>query len=172
MFLQPFTALHPGGHRRCFYVDGGRSSTLNSGTSWIPDGDQWSLLPEIPAAPRRGPAIDVSNFGGGRYRTYRQHPPGGPPSTSSTSMVAAARHAGSTPQGACHRHFELRWWPLPNMPGAPHRGSAIDVSNFGGGRCRPCRQHPPGGLPSTSSTSVVAAVGHTASNPRGPPSTS
>jgi hypothetical protein len=40
---------------------------------------------------------------------------------SSTSVVAAIGHATSTPQG-----------------------SAIDVFNFDGGRCRTCRQHPQG----------------------------
>jgi hypothetical protein len=68
------------------------------------------------------------------------------------------------------------------------RGPAIDVFNFSGGRCRtlprstprgppsttstsvvaavgPCRQHPPGGPPSTSSTSVVAAVEPCFQNP-------
>jgi hypothetical protein len=47
----------------------------------------------------RGPAIDVSNSGGGRYRACRQHSPGGPPSTSPTPVVAAARPAASTPPG-------------------------------------------------------------------------
>jgi hypothetical protein len=92
----------------------------------------------------RGPAIDVSNFSGGRCRTCRQHPPGGR-----------------------HRRLQLRWWPLPDMPTAPSRGPAIDVSNFGGGCCRTCRQHPPGGPPSTSSTSMVAAVRHASSTPQG-----
>jgi hypothetical protein len=44
---------------------------------------------------------------------------GGPPSMSSTPMVAAAGPADSTPQGP-----------------------TIDVFNFGGGRYRTCRQHP------------------------------
>jgi hypothetical protein len=30
----------------------------------------------MPPAPRRGPAIDVFSFSGGRCRTYRQHLPG------------------------------------------------------------------------------------------------
>jgi hypothetical protein len=45
----------------------------------------------------REPAIDVSNSGGGRCRTYRQQHPGGPPSTSLTPVVAAVRPAASTP---------------------------------------------------------------------------
>jgi hypothetical protein len=64
----------------------------------------------------KGAAIDVFfNFGGGRYRTHRQHPPRGPQSTSSSTLVvAAARPVGSTP-----------------------KGPAIDVFfNFGGGRYR------------------------------------
>jgi hypothetical protein len=94
---------------------------------------------------------------------------------------------------AHHRHLQLQWWPLLDLPPATHRGPAIDVFNFGGGRCRTClppatprgstidissfggghcrtcRQHPPppGGSPSTSSTSMVAAAGHAASTPRG-----
>jgi hypothetical protein len=194
-----------------FYVDSGHSQTFNSGTSWIPDGDRWWPLPEIPAAPR-GPAIDISNFGGDRCRTCRQHPPEGPPSTSPTSVVAAARPAASTsqgahrrclqlrwwplldlppappggppsmfstlvvaavgpaastPQGACHRRLQLRWWPLSDLPLAPPRGPAIDVSNFGGGRYRTCRQQLPGGQPLTSPTfGPLAPAPH-----RGPPST-
>jgi hypothetical protein len=47
----------------------------------------------------RGPAIDIFNFGGGRYRTCRQHLP-----------------------GACHRRLQLRWWPLLDLPPATPRG--------------------------------------------------
>jgi hypothetical protein len=82
----------------------------------------------------QGPAIDVSNFVGGRCRTCRQHPPGGPPSTSSTLVVVAAGPAASTPQGARHRRLQLQWWLLPDLPQAPPKGPAIDVSNSGGGR--------------------------------------
>jgi hypothetical protein len=107
-----------------------------------------------------------------------------------TPVVATARPVASTTQGAHHRCFQLRWWPLLDLPPAPPRGPAIDVSNFGGGRCRTCRQHPEGAchrhlqlrwsplsdLPpapprspqSTSPTSVVATAGPTASTPRGP----
>jgi hypothetical protein len=118
------------------------------------------------AAPPRGAAIDVFNFGGERSQRYRQHPPGGLPSTSSTSVMAAVGPVGSTP-----------------------KGSAIDVFNFGSGRCRRYRQHPlgacnrrlqlwwwplpkippapPGDLPSTFSTSVLAAAGPAVSTPQG-----
>jgi hypothetical protein len=58
---------------------------------------RWWPLPDLPPAPPRGPVINVFNFGGGRYQTYRQHPPGGPPSTSPTPLVAAARPVDSTP---------------------------------------------------------------------------
>jgi hypothetical protein len=82
----------------------------------------WWPLPDLPPAPPGGPAIDVSNSGGGRCRTCRQHP-----------------------QGVCHLRLQLRWWPLLDMPLAPTRGPAIDVSDLSGGRCRPCHQHPLGG---------------------------
>jgi hypothetical protein len=75
----------------------------------------------LPPAPPRGPAIDVFNFGGGRYQTYRQHPQGACRRRLLALMVAAAGSAASTP-----------------------RGAAIDVFNFGGGRCRACCQHPRG----------------------------
>jgi hypothetical protein len=52
------------------------------------------------ASTPRGAAIDVSNSGGGRCRTYHQHRPGGPPSTSPTLGVATARPADSSPQGS------------------------------------------------------------------------
>jgi hypothetical protein len=148
-----------------FYVNSGRSWTFSSGTSWISDGDQWWPLPEIQAAPPRGPTIDISNFGGARCWTCRQHPqeahrrhlqhrwwplpdlppvpPGGPSSRSSTSVVADVRPAASTPLGAHHRRLQLRWWLLPDLPSAP----------------------PPRRAPSTSPTSVVVAAGPTASTP-------
>jgi hypothetical protein len=58
-----------------------------------------------PDSPPRGLFIDASfNFGGGRCRSSRQHPLGGPPSTSpSTLVVAAAGDTDSTAQGANHR---------------------------------------------------------------------
>jgi hypothetical protein len=115
----------------------------------------------------RGSTIDIFNFSRGRCRTYRQHPLGGPPSTSPTSEVAAAGPAASTPQGAHHRHLQLWWWLLPDMPPAPSKGPAIDIFNFNGGHSWTCRQHPLGGPPSTSSTSVVAATGPAASTPQG-----
>jgi hypothetical protein len=121
----------------------------------------------MPPAPPRGPAIDVSNSDGDRCRTYRQHPLGGPPSTSLTPMVAAAEPAASTPQGACHRRLKFRWWPLPDLPPAPRKGPTINVSNSDDGRCRTCCQNPPGGPPSMSPTSVVAVVGPAASTPQG-----
>jgi hypothetical protein len=87
----------------------------------------------------RGPAIDVFNFGGGRYRTCQQHLPGGLPSMSPTPVVAATGPAASNPQGARHRRLQLRWWLLLNLPPAPPRGPAIDVFNFDGGHCQTCR---------------------------------
>jgi hypothetical protein len=129
-------------------IDGGRSWIFNSGSP-------------------KGVAIDVFNFGGGRCQTYRQHPVGAPPSTSSTSVVATVGPTDSTPQGVRHRRLQLWWWPLSDMPPAPLRGPAIDVFNFSGGRCRIYSQHPLGSPPSMSSTLVVAAVGSAASTPHG-----
>jgi hypothetical protein len=43
----------------------------------------------------QGPDIEVFNFGGGRCRTCCEHPPGGPLLTSSTLMVAAVGPANS-----------------------------------------------------------------------------
>jgi hypothetical protein len=125
-----------------------------------------------PVAPPRGPAIDILfNLGGGRYRTRWQCPPGGPLSTSSSTLVvAAAGPIGSTPLWAHHRRpLQPRWWPLPDPPTAPLRVSAIDVLfNLGGGHCRTHRQHPPGGPPSTSSsTLMVATAGPADSAPLG-----
>jgi hypothetical protein len=88
----------------------------------------------------RGPAVDVSNSGGGHCQKSRQQPPGGLPSMSSPSVV-------------------------PDLPPAPPRGPAIVVFNSSGDRCRTYRQHPPGGPPSTSLTPVVAAAGPATSTP-------
>jgi hypothetical protein len=49
----------------------------------------------------------------------------------------------------------------------PLGGPAIDASNSSGGRCRTCRQHLPGAPPLTSPTLVVAAIGPAASTPHG-----
>jgi hypothetical protein len=114
-----------------------------------------------------GPTIDNSSFDGGRCRTCRQHPRGGPPSMSSPSEVAATEPAASTPrgpainissfgggryrtcrqhpQGARHRRLQLWWWPLSGLPIATPRGPTIDVFNIGGGCCWTCHQHPLGG---------------------------
>jgi hypothetical protein len=120
-----------------------------------------------------GPAIDVLfNLDGGRYRTHRQRPPGGPPSmsystsvvaatgptgsaplgvppstSSSTSVVATTGPVGSAPQGARHRRLlQPWWWWLPDPPTAP-----------------------PGGPPSTSfSNSMVDVARPTDSTSRGP----
>jgi hypothetical protein len=94
--------------------------------------------------------------------------PQGPPSTSPPSVVVTARPTASSPQGARRRRLQLRWWPLPNLPTATPRGPTIDISNSGGGRYRTCRQHPPGGPPSTSPTLVVATAGLPTATPRGP----
>jgi hypothetical protein len=54
---------------------------------------------------------------------------------SSPSLVAAAGNTDSTPRGLVTGNTD-------NTP----RGLAIDVFNFGGGRCRKYRQHPQGVL--------------------------
>jgi hypothetical protein len=156
-----------GACRRCFYVNGGRSQTFISSTSWILDGDRWWPLSGLPTAPPRA-----------RHRCLQFW------------WWPLSNLAASTPRGPRHRHFQLRWWPLPDLaasiprgptfdvfnfgggrcrilPLAPPRGPAIDVFNFGGGRCRTLPPAPPGGPPSTSSTSVVAAAGPCRQHPQG-----
>jgi hypothetical protein len=64
-----------------------------------------------------------------------------------------------------HRCLHLWWWPLLGLPTTPPRGAAIDVFNFGGGRCRKYRQHLLGGPPSISSTSMVVAARNTDNTP-------
>jgi hypothetical protein len=68
----------------------------------------WWLLPDIPPAPPRGPAIDVFlNFGGGGARDTDSTPRGATIDDLLnfgggcywTLVVAAARHSGGTPQG-------------------------------------------------------------------------
>jgi hypothetical protein len=53
-----------------------------------------------------------------------------------------------------------RWWLLLDPLAVPPRGGTIDVFfNIGGGRCWTRRQHPKGPPSTSSSTSVMAAVG-------------
>jgi hypothetical protein len=113
-----------------------------------------------------GPTIDVSSFGGGHYRTCRQHPPGGPTIDIFNIGDGRCRKSQQQPQGVRHQRLQHRWWPLSNLPPAPPRGPTIDVSSFGGDRCRTYHQHPPGGLPLTSSTSVVVVAGSADSTPQ------
>jgi hypothetical protein len=103
---------------------------------------RWWSLSDPPPAPPRGPTIDVFNFGGGRCRTCRQHQLGGPPSTSSTSVVVAAGPAASTPRGPAIDVFNFGGGRCRILPPAPQRRHVIDVFNFSGGRCWTCRQHP------------------------------
>jgi hypothetical protein len=136
------TALTPpGAPSSMFYIDGGRSRTFSSGTSWIPNGDRWWPLPEIPAAPPRGPAIDVFNFSGGRCRP-------------------------ATPTGAHHRRLQLRWWPLSDMsaapPGVPPSMSPTLVVATAGHV-----DSTPRGPSLMPSTSVVAAIRHADGTPQG-----
>jgi hypothetical protein len=121
----------------------GSSGSAPPGVTLLPTSFLYNSLQTAKDA--RRPAIDVLNSGGGRCRTYRQHP-----------------------QGARHRCIQLQWWPLPDLSLAPPREPTIDVSNSGGGRCWTCRQHPPGGPPLTSPTLEVATAGPVASTLRGP----
>jgi hypothetical protein len=69
----------------------------------------WWLLSDLAASTPRGPTIDVFSFGGGRCQTLPLAPPGRPPSTSSTSEVAAAGSCCQHPQGARLRQI-LKWF--------------------------------------------------------------
>jgi hypothetical protein len=125
---------------------------------------------DAPAAPPRGPALDVIfNLGGGCCQTHRQRPPWGLPSTpSSTSVVDAAGPADSAPQGACHSSTLMvdADGPTDSAP----LGPTIDVVfHISGRHCWTRHQHPPRGPPSTSSSiSVVDADRPASSAPRGP----
>jgi hypothetical protein len=70
-------------------------------------------------------------------------PLGGPPSTSSTSVVAAAGPAASTPRGPTIDIFNFGGGRCRTCRQHP-QGATINVSNFGGGRCQTCCEHPPG----------------------------
>jgi hypothetical protein len=136
---------------------------------------------------------------GARYRrlqlrwrpmsVYRQHPPGGPPSTSSTSVVAAVGLPTASPRGPAINVFNFGGACCRSTNSTP-RGPANDVFISSGGCCWPSastpqgahhrhlqlqwrplpvyRHNPPGGPPSVSSTSVVATVGLPIATPRGP----
>jgi hypothetical protein len=71
-------------------------------------------------------------------------PPGGPPLTSSTLVVAAARPAASTPRGPAIDVFNFGGGRCRKYRQHPPRRPAINIFNFGGGRCRTCHQHPQG----------------------------
>jgi hypothetical protein len=90
---------------------------------------RWWPPPDLSPAPPRGPAINVSNSGGGRCWTYRQHPPGGPPSTSPALVVAATGPADSTPQGARHRRFAKLGTCRQNFPSDTYQGAtAVNIT--------------------------------------------
>jgi hypothetical protein len=107
----------------------------------------WRMLPDPPAAPPRSPTIDdISNLGGGHYRTHRQHPQGARHQRSlQNSVVDAIGPTGNTPRGSTiNVVFKPWWWTLPDLPATPLRGLAIDVVfKFSGGRYRTHRHCPP-----------------------------
>jgi hypothetical protein len=84
----------------------------------------------------RGSSIDVFNFGGGRYRKYRQHPPSDLSSmSSSSSMVVAVRLSASTTRRPAIDVFFIFGGGCCRTSASTPRRPAIDVFNFGGGRC-------------------------------------
>jgi hypothetical protein len=125
---------------------------------------------------------------------HYRHGGQGPTVESSTSVVAAARPAASSPRGPtinvssfggdhcrpCHQHpqgarrrrLQHRWRPLSEIPTAIPRGPAIDVFNIGGGRCRTCRQQPQGARHQRLQLWWSLLPNLLPTPPRGPPSTS
>jgi hypothetical protein len=94
---------------------------------------RWWLLLDPLTTPTKGLTIDIySNFGGGSCRTRRQHPQWGPPSTSSsTSVVAAAGPARSTPKGATmYVYFNFgddRCWTRWQHPQGSHHQRLVQL---------------------------------------------
>jgi hypothetical protein len=86
---------------------------------------------------------------------------------SPTSVVVAMDLAASTPRGAAIDVSNFGGGRCQTLPLVPPRGPAIDVSNFGGGRCQTLPPVPPGGPPLTSPTSVVATAGLCRQHPQG-----
>jgi hypothetical protein len=66
-------------------------------------------------------------------------PTGDPLLMSPALVVAAARNPDGTPQGACHRRLQLRWWPLLDLPPAPrgacHQRLQLNLDNNPQGSC-------------------------------------
>jgi hypothetical protein len=124
-------------------VGGGCSRIFSSGTSRDPPSTFFMLMVGAPGPSALAPHGSRMGTGGGHCRGYRQHPERGR-----------------------HRHLQLWWWSLPDLPPAPPRGAVIDVSIFSGGHCRTYRQHPRG-PPSTSPISGPPAP----APPRRSPST-
>jgi hypothetical protein len=83
--------------------------------------------------------------------------------STSTSVVAATRHTGSTPHGAHHwRLLQLRWWLPSDLPAAPPRvPPSMSTSTLVVAVVGPTGNNPPRVLPLTSTTaSVLAAIEH------------
>jgi hypothetical protein len=125
----------------------------------------------LPIATPRGPAIDVFNFGGDRCRSTNSTPRGGHHRCLLISDGGYCQPSARTPRGSAIDVFNFDGGCYRSTDSTP-TGSAINVFIFGGGCCRPFGQHPSGGPPSTSSTSVVVAVGLPTAPPGGPPSMS
>jgi hypothetical protein len=142
-----FVSTSQGAHRRCFLtlmIDAPRS--LASAPPRWPAVDarhrhrlqpRWWTLPDAPAVPPKGPAIDVVfKLGGRRCQTHRQRPPGGPPSTSSSILVVdAVGPDDSASQGACGGCFSALIVDAPgSIATTPPREPAIDVLQLCGSR--------------------------------------
>jgi hypothetical protein len=69
--------------------------------------------PGSPSVPPRGPAIEVSDIGGGHSKV-----------------------SDSASEGDRHRRLRHRWWVLPSLHQHLPGGAVINVSDIGGGRSR------------------------------------
>jgi hypothetical protein len=88
----PSALTPPGAHHRRFHVDGGRSRTFSSGTSWGPAIDVFTLMvavlePSALAPP--GVRHRCFHVGGGRSRTFSSGTSEGPTVDVFTLMVGA-----------------------------------------------------------------------------------
>jgi hypothetical protein len=147
----PLAPAPPGGHRRCFHVDGGRARTFSSGTSWGPPSTfsrWWWALPDLQLRHLQGSRRRCFHVADGSSWTFSSCTSRGPTIDVFTLMVGRPDVQLCHLPGACRRRFYVDGGRSQTFSSITFRGPAIDIFTLIVGVLGPSALAPPRGPPS------------------------